>query len=232
MSHRKILVIEDDENIQELVKYNLEKDGFDVLSSLVGEEGLDIASSEQPDLILLDLMLPGIDGLDVCRILKSDSRTEQIAIVMMTAKGEESDIVVGLELGADDYVTKPFSPKVLLARIKAVLRRKSGKPASRFQVNSDEIKINNIHIHMGRREVKIDNRKVELTTTEFKLLHLLASHPGWVFTRNQINDMVRGEDVIITERAVDVHIVGLRKKLGDSGDYIESVRGVGYRFRD
>ncbi len=232
MSQRKILVIEDDENIQELVKYNLEKDGFAVLSSLVGEEGLDIASSEQPDLVLLDLMLPGIDGLDVCRILKSDSRTEQIAIVMMTAKGEESDIVVGLELGADDYVTKPFSPKVLLARIKAVLRRKSGKPSSRFQMNSDEVKINNIHIHMGRREVKIDNRKVELTSTEFKLLYLLASHPGWVFTRNQINDMVRGEDIIITERAVDVHIVGLRKKLGDSGDYIESVRGVGYRFRD
>jgi two-component system phosphate regulon response regulator PhoB len=232
MSKRKILVIEDDENIQELVKYNLEKDGFAVLTSLVGEEGLDIASKEQPDLILLDLMLPGIDGLDVCRILKSDSRTEQIAIVMMTAKGEESDIVVGLELGADDYVTKPFSPKVLLARIKAVLRRKSGKPSSRFQMDSDEIKINNIHIHMGRREVKIDNRKVELTSTEFKLLHLLASHPGWVFTRNQINDMVRGEDIIITERAVDVHIVGLRKKLGDCGDYIESVRGVGYRFRD
>ncbi len=228
MGKAKILVVEDDEDIQELIRYNLDKEGYQVISANSGEIGLDKARAEKPDLIVLDLMLPGIDGLEVCKLLKSDSATAVIPVVMVTAKGEESDIVTGLELGADDYVTKPFSPKVLIARIRACFRRNTQHPADQNSV----IKINDLVIHPGRHEVLISGESVKFTLTEFKLLHFLASRPGWVFTRYQIVDAVRGEDYVVTDRTVDVQVVGLRKKLRSYGKYIETVRGVGYRFRE
>jgi two-component system, OmpR family, alkaline phosphatase synthesis response regulator PhoP len=186
------------------------------------------ARKSLPELIVLDLLLPTVDGLEVCRLLKGDSKTQHIPIIMLTAKSEEADIVSGLELGADDYLTKPFSPRVLLARIKALLRRKS-KDADD---DSASIRVRELLIHPGRHEVLVDGRAVDLTYTEFKLLHFLARKPGWAFTRSQIVDAVKGEDYPVTERSVDVQVVGLRKKLGDCGAYIETVRGVGYRFRE
>jgi two-component system alkaline phosphatase synthesis response regulator PhoP len=223
-----ILVIEDEEDIQQLVEYNLLKNGFTVTCARTGEEGLRLARSEPPDLVLLDLMLPGIDGLEVCRALKRDPASAKIPVVMLTAKGEEVDIVTGLELGAEDYITKPFSPKVLVARVRAVLRRRAEPPRGKDEV----IRSHAIEIHPGRHEVRVEGRPVELTFTEFRLLQLLATRPGWVFTRDQIVNGIRGEDYVVTDRAVDVQVVGLRKKLGPAGACIETVRGVGYRFKD
>lgn len=228
MANEKILVVDDEEDILELVQYNLTKNGYRVVSVGTGEDALEAAKSESPDLIILDLMLPGLDGLEVCKILKADSRTAPISIVMLTAKGEEADIVTGLELGADDYITKPFSPRILLARLRAVLRRKSRQPQDETQV----LKLHNLTIHPGRHEVLVKGKPVELTHTEFRLLHVLARRPGWVFTRSQIVDAVRGTDYPVTDRSVDVQIVGLRKKLGPCSDCIETVRGVGYRFKE
>lgn len=228
MGKERILVIEDDEDILELVGYNISKEGYQVTRVTTGEEGLEEAKSGRHNLIVLDLMLPGVDGLEVCRNLKAYQKTADIPIVMLTAKGEEADIVVGLELGADDYITKPFSPKVLIARIRACLRRKTKEPVDQ----NSALKINNLVIHPGRHEVLIDGKPIDLTLTEFRLLHLLARRPGWVFTRDQIVSAVRGEDYIVTDRTVDVQIVGLRKKLGMLGKYIETVRGIGYRFRE
>lgn len=231
MARNRILVIEDDLNIQELIAYNLEKEGWEVCCSGSGEAGLKIAVENVPDLILLDIMLPEMDGLGVCRELKKVPLTKDIPIIMLTAKGEEADIVVGLELGADDYLTKPFSPRILVARIRAVLRRKSTPPDNGPAAQKDLL-IHGLHIHPGRREVSFLDKKIELTETEFRLLYFLARRPGWVFTRNQILDTVHGADAIVTDRAVDVQIVGLRKKLGQAGEFIETVRGVGYRFRE
>ncbi|MDP2898825.1 MAG: response regulator [bacterium] len=228
MANEKILVVDDEEDILELVRYNLAKNGYKTVCAGTGENALKAAKLESPDLIILDLMLPGLDGLEVCRILKADSRTSAIPIVMLTAKGEEADVVAGLELGADDYVTKPFSPRILLARLRAVLRRKSLEPAAESQV----IKIHDLVIHPGRHEVLVRGKPVEMTYTEFRLLHSLARRPGWVFTRSQIVDVVRGSDYPVTDRSVDVQIVGLRKKLGPCSEYIETVRGVGYRFKE
>ncbi|MBN1257648.1 MAG: response regulator transcription factor [Planctomycetes bacterium] len=228
MARETILVIEDEEDIGELVRYNLAAEGYQVFVADSGEDGLKLARSKKPSLIILDLMLPGIDGLEVCKSLRKDTATDGIAIVMLTAKGEETDIVIGLELGADDYIVKPFSPKVLIARIKAVLRRKS-------RVITDEkavIKAHDLAITPGRREVLLKGKKIDLTFTEFSVLHLLARRPGWVFTRNQILEAARGHDALATDRAVDVQIVGLRKKLKSAGNYIETVRGVGYRFKE
>jgi two-component system phosphate regulon response regulator PhoB len=225
----KILVVDDEEDILDLVKYNLEKEGYRVTAVETGEEALDSARSMKPDLLLLDLMLPGVDGLEVCKILKYNPETSQIPIVILTAKGEESDIVAGLELGADDYISKPFSPKVLVARVRAVLRRK--KP-EKERGKSEKIEIHELTIDPGRHIVLFNNTEVDLTYTEFRLLQLLAERPGWVFTRYQIVDALRGEDYPVTERSVDVQIVGLRKKLGDGGKYIQTVRGVGYRFKE
>ena len=193
-----------------------------------GEQGLDETLRHRFDLILLDLMLPGVDGLQICRRLKTDARTAAIPVVMLTAKGEESDIVTGLELGADDYITKPFSPKVLIARVHAVLRRRQQRVSPRGEI----IRVHDITITPGRHEVLCGRGRVELTATEFSLLQFLARRPGWVFTREQIVDGVKGEDYPVTDRSVDVQIVGLRRKLGRRGDYIETVRGVGYRFKE
>ena len=224
-----VLIIEDEEDILALVHYNFVRNGYKADMTTSGEEGLSMARQLIPDLILLDLMLPGLDGLEVCRQLKEEKATAEIPVIMMTAKGEEADIVKGLEMGADDYVTKPFSPQVLLARAKTVLRR---SVSTEKGVEESPIKIGPLAIHPGRSEVRIDNKPVTLTYTEFQVLLLLAKRPGWVFTRGQIVDAVRGEEYAVTERSVDVQIVGLRKKLQDSGQYIETVRGVGYRFRD
>ena len=228
MAKKMILVIEDEHDIQELVKYNLVKEGYPVSLADTGEHGIKLARSESPGLILLDLMLPGIDGLEVCKVLKGDSKTSHIPIVMLTAKGEEADIVAGLELGADDYITKPFSPRVLIARIRALLRREAKE-----SVDDDApIQVHGLDINPGRHEVVVNGEAVDLTFTQFRILLLLARRPGWVFTRDQIVNWSRGEDTIVTDRAVDVQIVGLRKKLGDWGRHIETVRGVGYRLQE
>ncbi|MBN2645813.1 MAG: response regulator transcription factor [Desulfuromonadaceae bacterium] len=229
---KTILIVEDEEDILALIHYNLVREGYQVLTATTGEEGLQCVRHYLPDLVLLDLMLPAMDGLDVCRALKRDVKTRAVPIVMLTAKGEEADIVTGLELGAADYVTKPFSPKVLLARIKAVLRRDQEADPGDDETSSEVIERHGLTIHPGRNEVLVHGRSVELTFTEFRVLYFLASRPGWVFTRYQIVNAVRGEDYSVTDRAVDVQIVGLRRKLGECGRAIETVRGVGYRFRD
>jgi two-component system alkaline phosphatase synthesis response regulator PhoP len=228
MANEPILVVDDEEDILELVRYNLQREGYRVLGSKSGEEALDLARSEQPDLIVLDLMLPGMDGLEVTKALKSGDQTKDIPIVMLTAKGEEPDIVAGLELGADDYVTKPFSPRILAARVRAVLRRK----LKELPEDASVFRIQELVIHPGRHEVLSKGKTVQLTFTEFGILHYLAKRPGWVFTRSQIVDAVKGDDYPVTDRSVDVQIVGLRKKLGSAGKYIETVRGVGYRFKE
>jgi len=228
MARNKIFVVEDEEDILELLRHNLTREHFEVSSASDGEKALKAIAREMPSLVLLDLMLPGIDGLEVCRVLKKDPQTTDIPIVMLTAKGEESDIITGLELGADDYITKPFSIKVLVARLRAVMRRKQKSPAEKDAV----IRIHDLVINPGRHEVLIKGRMVEMTFSELRILHLLAGRPGWVMTREQIVDAVRGTDYAVTDRAVDVQIVGIRKKLGNKADYIETVRGVGYRFKE
>jgi two-component system alkaline phosphatase synthesis response regulator PhoP len=228
MPHEKILIVDDEEDILELLKYNLSREGYKVSCAASGEETLRAVRSGIPDLIVLDLMLPGMDGLDVARQLKNDLKTRDIPIVMLTAKGEEADIVTGLELGADDYITKPFSPRVLVARVKAVLRRKAKEPSDQKSV----LHIHDVEIHPGHREVSVNGEPVQLTFTEFGILNFLARRPGWVFTRSQIVDEVRGDDYFVTDRSVDVQIVGLRKKLGSAAKHIETVRGVGYRFKE
>jgi two-component system phosphate regulon response regulator PhoB len=229
MLKTNILVIEDEGDIRELVKYNLQRENFGVIEAPNGEEGLTLAERMRPDLILLDLMLPGKDGLEICRLLKRTERTQSIPVIMMTARGEENDIITGLELGADDYIVKPFSPKVLVARSKAVLRRKASAPELSPE---DVLKVHDVMIHPGRHEVLVKDKAVDLSATEFRLLHFLARRPGWVFTRYQIVDAVHGEDYPVTERSVDVQVVGLRRKLKRAGTYIETVRGIGYRFSD
>jgi two-component system phosphate regulon response regulator PhoB len=228
MANERILVVDDEEDILELVGYNLTREGYQVDRAATGEQALSKARSAMPDLIVLDLMLPGVGGLEVCRLLKGDPVTAPIAVVMLTAKGDEADIVAGLELGADDYVTKPFSPRVLLARVRAVLRRKSSEPADEHSV----ISAGKLSLHPGRHEVLVDGEPVELTATEFRILHFLARRPGWVFTRYQIVDGAQGSDTMVTDRSVDVHMVSLRRKLGKCADCIETVRGVGYRLKE
>ena len=232
MAHETVLVVDDEEDILELVKYNLEKEGYTVVGVTTGEDALAAARRKMPDVLVLDLMLPGVDGLEVCRRLKADETTRHIPIIMLTAKGSEADIVTGLEMGAADYVTKPFSPRVLTARLKALLRRDSEA--------TDEdaaVRVRDLAIHPGRHQVLVRDTPVELTATEFRILLYLARRPGWVFTRQQIVDAAQGDDVYVsdryvTDRSVDVHIVSLRRKLGPCGAYIETVRGVGYRLRN
>ncbi|MEA1901308.1 MAG: response regulator transcription factor [Thermodesulfobacteriota bacterium] len=230
MAKECILVVDDEEDILELVRYNLAREGYQVISASSGEKCLKKAGSEKLDLIVLDLMLPGIDGLEVAKNLKSYSKTKHVPIIMLTAKGEEADIVTGLELGADDYVTKPFSPRILIARVRAVIRRKKKEEETNDDMSL--IQVHDIVINPHKREILANGKPVDLTFTEFQVLYYLAKRPGWVFTRTQIVDAVRGDDYPVTDRSVDVQIVGLRKKLGSCGRYIETVRGVGYRFRE
>ena len=228
MAKEKILVVDDEEDILELVRYNLSREGYQVTGSLTGEDALRKIRSDTFDLIVLDLMLPGMDGLAFTKTVKNDSRLCSTPIIMLTAKGEEADIVTGLELGADDYITKPFSPRVMIARVRAALRRQKETPEDEMAI----VKIHELEINPGRRTVLAKGNPIDLTYTEFQLLLLLARRPGWVFTRSQIVDLIRGSDYPVTDRSVDVQIVGLRKKLGSYGKYIETVRSVGYRFRE
>ncbi|HUV62499.1 MAG TPA: response regulator transcription factor [Sedimentisphaerales bacterium] len=227
MANESILVVDDEEDVLELVRYNLDRSGYHVETATSGEEALAKARRKLPDLVILDLMLPGMDGLDVCKKLKNDAKTEGLPIIVLTAKSEESDIVTGLELGADDYVTKPFSPKVLIARVRRILRRAVSR-----DMEKSPIRIRDLVMDPGRREVLAKGKHVNLTFTEFNILYALARRPGLVLTRYQIVDAVHGDDYPVTDRAIDVQIVSLRKKLGSCGSYIETVRSVGYRFKD
>ena len=228
MARVRILVVDDEPDILELIRYNLTRNNYEMIGVASGEEAFTSLRRSPPDLVVLDLMLPGIDGLEVCRRLKNDARTSAIPVIILSAKGEEADVVAGLELGADDYLSKPFSPRVLLARIKAVLRRQHVEPDRADAV----IAYRDLQIHPGRHEVLVAGALVQLTLTEFRILHLLARRPGWVFTRNQILEAAQGDDASVTTRAVDVHIVALRRKLGPSGNRIETIRGVGYRLQE
>ncbi len=228
MAKERILVVDDEEDILELVRFHLTREGYQLALASSGEEALKKAGRETFDLVVLDLMLPGLDGLEVAKALKSDAKTKTLPIIMLTAKGEDADIVTGLEIGADDYITKPFSPLVLTARVKAVLRRRSRAAVE----NTKTLTVHELEIDPGRRSVTAGGAALDLTFTEFQLLCVLARRPGWVFTRSQIVDAVRGSDYPVTDRSVDVQVVGLRKKLGSYGSYIETVRGVGYRFRE
>jgi two-component system alkaline phosphatase synthesis response regulator PhoP len=228
MPKERILVVDDEEDILELVRFHLAREGYQLTLATTGEEALKKAKLETFSLIVLDLMLPGLDGLEVAKALKAEARTKGVPIVMLTAKGEDADVVSGLEIGAEDYITKPFSPRVLTARVKAVLRRRS----KAGQDDTAVIMIHDLEIDPRRRTVLAAGQPVDLTYTEFQLLTVLARRPGWVFTRSQIVDAVRGSDYPVTDRSVDVQVVGLRKKLGAHGHYIETVRGVGYRFKE
>ena len=227
ITNNKILIIEDDKDIRDLISFNLSKNGYKTILSGDGEKGIEKAKNEKPDLVLLDLMLPGIHGLDVCKILKTDSSLNKLSIIMLTALGQEEDIIKGLEAGADDYITKPFSFKILFARIKSVLRRKKTKESS----NKGPVNLYGVKIDPQTRQVIINENELKLTFTEFQILYLLASHPGWVFTRYQIINKIRSDNNSVTDRSVDFQIVGLRKKMNNLGKLIETIRGVGYRFK-
>ncbi len=226
MTKEHILVVEDDENIRELITYNLVREGFVVVGVSSSEDALRKIQTNDFDAILLDLMLPGVDGLEFCKQLKKSASKGSIPVIIITAKGEESDVVAGLEIGADDYIVKPFSPRVLLARIKSILRRKGLAAVEQTAILTFDTMV----IHPGRHLVSVSGSEITLTHMEFKVLYFLANHPGWVFTRSQIVEGVRGDNYPVTDRSADVIIVGLRKKLGSAGNSIETVRGVGYRF--
>ncbi len=226
-----ILVVEDDTDIQQLVSYNLIKAGYNVTCADSGEEALVVLDQEQVDAMILDLMLPGKDGTEVCTRVRSRENLQGLPIIMLTARSEEEDIISGFKCGADDYVTKPFSPRVLLARLEVALRRIPVED-NRRTGEDRTLRHHSLEINPGRHEVLVEGRSVQLTSTEFTILLLLARRPGWVFSRQQIIDQVRGYDYMITHRAVDVQIFGLRKKLGDAGSIIETVRGIGYRLKE
>jgi two-component system, OmpR family, alkaline phosphatase synthesis response regulator PhoP len=224
----KLLIVEDEADIRELISFNLEMSGYNVEKARDGEEGLALAKSGNFDLIILDLMLPGMDGLKVCAQLRKDQSTATIPVIMLTARSEDEDIVSGLETGADDYITKPFSPRILIARVKAALRRSSSELK---EEDSNRISIHDIVIDTARHEIHLAGEAINLSATEFGILRFLAKNPGWVFSRSQIIDSVKGEDYPVTTRSVDVQILGIRKKLGDRGNVIETVRGIGYRMK-
>ena len=228
MGRSKIVVIEDEPDIVEVICYNLQREGYQVSSTTRGDEGLELVRNQSPALVILDLMLPGMDGLSVCQQIKADPLTHATPVIIISAKGEESDVVIGLGLGADDYIAKPFSPREMLARVKAVLRR---GPLQEEQ-QKDRIVAKNLVIDPGRHEVRAAGELVRLTATEFKLLHQLASQPGRAYTREQLLNRVVGEGVVVVDRNIDVHIRSVRKKLGELGEMIQTIRGVGYRFVD
>ena len=223
----KILVVEDEQDIRDLLVFNLQKNDFNVKSVDSGDKAISLIRSDKFNLILLDLMMPGIDGFDLTRIIKSDSKTSNIPIIMLTAKGDEGDIVKGLELGADDYITKPFSIKVLIARINKVLDKIKSSDKAKNVIIYEKLSIN-----INSRDVSIDGKSIDLTFTEFEILKVLATHSKWVYTRSDLINHIRGDDYIVTDRTIDFQIVGLRKKLGSYGSCIKTVRGVGYRFID
>jgi len=226
MSKGKILIVEDDRDIAGMVEYNLREEGYETLSAFNGEDGVRLAKKESPDLIILDIMLPIIDGFEVCRILKKEQITADIPVIILSAKSQETDKIVGLELGADDYITKPFSPRELIARIRAILRR------GRVLCVSSCIERGDIVIDSAKHKVTVREKGILLTFTEFRLLEFLAQKPGVVFSRDQILDGVIGDDALVCDRTVDAHVKSLRRKLGKAKDYIETIRGAGYRFKE
>ncbi len=225
---KNILIVDDEKDILELIKFNISNNGYKCFCAEDGEVAVKLAKNKIPDLIILDLMLPGIDGLDVCRILKNNKETKNIPILMLTAKTSDENIIEGLEAGADDYVTKPFSIKVLIARVENLLRRNYNLKRE----NSNVLSYENLKIHIGERTVSVNKKNIDLTYMEFQILYELASHPNWVYTRAQLIDKIRGDDYPVTDRSIDFQIVGLRKKLGEANKYIKTVRSVGYRFLD
>jgi len=227
MNKEKVLIVEDEQDIVKLIKYHLGKNGYDTIATSNGEDALLITKRERPELIILDLMLPGIDGLEVCREIKANRELSGTAIIMLTAKGEERDVTLGLEIGADDYVTKPFSPKELVARVHSVLRR-----TKNFMPKKNEIEIGDLNINLDHYETRIKGKVIPLTRTEFKLLYLLVSKPGRVFTRDQLLDAASGTEAVVVDRTIDVHIASLRKKLKTFKDRIMTIRGIGYKFKD
>lgn len=229
MNRKKVVVVEDEPDILEVLNYNLRREGYEVHSAFNGTIGLSLIKREKPDLVLLDLMLPGMDGLELCRTLKGEEATSECLIIMVTAKGEESDIVLGLGAGADDYISKPFSPKELVARVQAVLRRGPGIQQGPKQ---ETIEVDGLLIDAGKHKVSMGGSEIKLTATEFRLLHFLASNPGRVFSRDQLISNALGDDTVVVDRNIDVHVRGIRKKLDLDPPYIETIRGVGYRFRD
>ena len=226
MKKGTILVIDDEKDLIELLSYNLGKEGYDVIVANDGQSGLDVVKKHRPDLVVLDIMMPGLDGLQVCQRLRADPRTGRVPIIMLTAKATETDRIVGLEVGADDYVTKPFSPREVIARVKAVLRR-SSHPAEERQL----IRSGDLVIDLSGHEVTYRGARVPLTATEFRILEFLASRPGRVFSRDEIIDAALGNETAVFDRTIDVHITAIRRKLGDGADLIETVRGFGYKFR-
>ncbi len=226
---QSVVVVEDEPDILEVLSYNLRREGFEVETSNDGEEGLKLIQQHRPDLVLLDLMLPNMDGLDICRTIKSDQNTGHIPVIMVTAKSAESDLVLGLGIGADDYVTKPFSPKELVARVKAVLRR--GRVDEQIDTKT-RIDIDGLVLEADKHKVVLNGEEVKLTPTEFRLLHFLASNPGRVFTRKQLLPKAFGEGVVVVDRNVDVHIRSIRKKVDPKQAFVETIRGVGYRFKE
>ena len=228
----RVLVVEDEVDLQELLRFNLERDGYEVLIAGSGEQAVRLVTEKKPDLVLLDLMLPRMDGLDVCRRVKSDGNISHIPIIIVTAKGEDADVVAGLELGADDYITKPFSPRILMARVRAVLRRQAGAGTGQVDESEGVIKVDPITLDPDRHEAAIEGKMLDLTATEFRLLKLLVRRPGRVFTRQQIIETIHGGQSAVTDRSVDVQVVSLRRKLGKHADLVQTVRGVGYRFRE
>lgn len=226
MPNEHILVIEDDEDIQELIRYNLSRNGFHVSTALTGEDGLKKIRLDLVNCVLIDIVLPGIGGFDVCKAIKKDSKLQNIPMIMISARDEEIDMILGLELGADDYIVKPFSPNVFIARVRSVLRYKAIK---KFDTLSKKT-LNDMEIHPSRNEIAFRGKRLDLTNMEFQIMHLLASQPGWVFTRNQVYDRIHSNSFSVSDRSVDVIIVGLRKKLGETGCFIETVRGVGYKL--
>ncbi len=226
MHKARILIIEDDRAIVEMLEYNLQEAGYETVSALNGQDGVALAGREKPDLIIVDIMLPIMDGFEVCRTLKNDSTVAHVPIIILSAKSQETDKIVGLELGADDYVTKPFSPRELIARIRAILRR------GRYSQFDETIRRGDIAIDGTRHKVTVGSEEISLTFTEFRLLEFMARRPGVVFSRAQILDAVSGEDAIVYDRTVDAHVKSLRHKLGAAKDYIETIRGAGYRFRE
>jgi DNA-binding response OmpR family regulator len=228
MSKIKIVIVEDEPDILEALEYNLARENFDVICATNGIDGLQLIQQHKPNLALLDLMLPGIDGLEICRQVRANSEIAQTPIIMLTAKSEESDIVLGLGIGADDYISKPFSPRELIARIKAMLRRDQSNVAP--QKNS--ITINGLTINSHKFKVTFNGEKIKLTATEFRLLEYLSKHPGQVFSREQIMNNAYGSDVVVVDRNIDVHVRSIRKKIGEEHQFIETIRGVGYSFID
>jgi len=229
MKKARILVVDDEPDLVELIKHHLVREHYEVFTADTGDRGLAEARVRLPDLVLLDLMLPGIDGLEICRRLRADARTKHIPVVMLTAKGEESDAVVGLMQGADDYIRKPFGMKELLARIGARLRPLRGEDTGEMKKVT---RFGELVIDPVKHEVAIGGEPVVLTMTEFKLLHFLVAHKGRAFTRHELLDAIVGTEAVIIDRNVDVHVATLRKKLGEYGRHILTIRGLGYKFRE